>query len=171
MAATNLAATLANAHGAAVRAYFRRVLGRADVAEDLAQEVFVRVLRFADRYQDRGMDRAWLFAIANHVLVDHLRRGASSQAPAAAVHGGTDQAIACPAVPATQELRTVLQHALGGLDALDRDAFLLAEVAGLSYAEIAAVLHLSHAAARSRIFRARLALRTALAPAWKGPPS
>jgi RNA polymerase sigma-70 factor (ECF subfamily) len=63
----------------------------------------------------------------------------------------------------------MLQHALGGLDAVDRDVFLLAEVAGLSYAEIAGVLHLSHAAVRSRVFRARLALRMALAPAWKGP--
>jgi RNA polymerase sigma-70 factor (ECF subfamily) len=169
MAASNLAAVLANAHGPAVRAYFRRVLGRTDVAEDLAQEVFVRVLRFADRYQDRGSDRAWLFTIANHVLVDHLRRGASSRAPAAAAEGGGAGTGAGPVVPATQELRAMLQHALGGLDAVDRDVFLLAEVAGLSYAEIAGVLHLAHAAVRSRVFRARLALRMALAPAWKGP--
>jgi RNA polymerase sigma-70 factor (ECF subfamily) len=164
MAPSSLAAALADAHGPAVRAYFRRALGRADVAEDLTQDVFVRVLRFAARYEDRGRDRAWPFAIAHRVLVDHVRRGDVVRAPAA-----DDPAQPSTAVPATQELRTLLQRALAGLDVLDRDAFLLAEVAGLSYAEIASVLELSHAAVRSRVFRARLALRTALAPAWKGP--
>jgi len=168
MAASTLAAALADAHGPAVRAYFRRALGRTEVAEDLTQEVFVRVLRFADRYQDRGRDRAWLFTIANRVLVDHLRRGEPAPAPAVSDDGAV---AAVAAVPAMQELRLLLQRALGGLDAIDRDAFLLAEAAGLSYAEVAVVLDLSHAAVRSRVFRARLALRTALAPAWKGPLS
>ena len=65
---------------------------------------------------------------------------------------------------ATQEVRVLLQRALHALETLDRDAFLLAEVAGLSYAEVAAVLDTSHAAVRSRVYRARLALRAALAP-------
>jgi RNA polymerase sigma-70 factor, ECF subfamily len=163
MAASHLAAALADAHAPAVRAYFRRALGRTDIAEDLTQEVFVRVLRFADRYEDRGRGRAWLFTIANRVLVDHLRRGEPARAPA-----DDCAAEALPAVPAMQELRVLLQRALDGLDAIDRDAFLLAEAAGLSYAEIAMVLDLSHAAVRSRVSRARLALRSALAPAWKG---
>jgi RNA polymerase sigma-70 factor (ECF subfamily) len=166
MAASSLAAALADAHAPAVRAYFRRALGRPDVADDLTQEVFVRVLRFAGGYEARGRDRAWLFAIAHRVLVDHVRR-ADPVGPAAPAP--VDEPA--PAVPATQEVRVVLQRALDGLEALDRDAFLLAEVAGLSYAEIAAVLELSHAAVRSRVFRARLALRAALAPASKGPLS
>jgi RNA polymerase sigma-70 factor (ECF subfamily) len=166
MAASSLAAALADAHAPAVRAYFRRALGQSDLAEDLTQEVFVRVLRFADGYESRGRDRAWLFTIAHRVLVDHVRRG---DPVAPAIAPGPD--TASPAVPAMQEVRIVLQRALGDLEALDRDAFLLAEVAGLSYAEIGAVLALSHAAVRSRVFRARLALRTALAPASKGPLS
>jgi hypothetical protein len=69
MAASRLAAALADAHAPAVRAYFRRALGRPDVADDLTQEVFVRVLRFAGGYEARGRDRAWLFTIARRVLV------------------------------------------------------------------------------------------------------
>jgi RNA polymerase sigma-70 factor, ECF subfamily len=167
MAASSLAAALADAHAPAVRAYFRRALGRPDVADDLTQEVFVRVLRFADGYEARGRDRAWLFTIAHRVLVDHVRRAE----PVAPVTADAGDAADLPVVRATQEMRVVLARALAALEALDRDAFLLAEVAGLSYAEIAAVLDLSHAAVRSRVFRARLALRAALAPASKGPVS
>jgi RNA polymerase sigma-70 factor (ECF subfamily) len=170
MSASSLAAALADAHGSAVRAYFRRAVGRPELAEDLAQEVFVRVLRFADGFEARGRDRAWLFTIAHRVLVDHLR--SASRAPAATPSDQPPEAAA----PPTQELRLVLQRALHALDGLDRDGFLMAEVACLTYAENAAVLDTTHAAVRSRVFRARLALRTGLASAAavspaKGPTS
>jgi RNA polymerase sigma-70 factor (ECF subfamily) len=166
MPASTVAAVLADAHGPALRAWFRRATGRADVADDLAQEVFLRVVRFADGYEARGRDRAWLFTIAHRVLVDHVRSVSRPGAvPAVSVTDAVDvRAVAAP----TQEVRLVLERALAALEAADRDAFLLAEVAGLSYAEIGTVLELSHAAVRSRIFRARLALRAALAPPGKG---
>src|SRR5688572_2725329 len=50
------AGTIADAYGSAVRGYFHRALGRRDLAEDLTQEVFVRVVRSADRYDARGRD-------------------------------------------------------------------------------------------------------------------
>ena len=164
MSASSLAAALADAHGPAVRAYFRRAVGRPELAEDLAQEVFLRVVRFADGFEGRGRDRAWLFTIAHRVLIDHVRSGRSQ---AAAPSEPPVEASA----PPTQEVRVLLQRALQALDRLDRDAFLLAEVAGLSYAEIAVVLDTTHAAVRSRVFRARVALRAALAPSAAVSPS
>ena len=161
MPASSLAATLAETHGPAVRAYFRRATGRPELADDLAQEVFLRVLRFADGFEARGRDRAWLFAIAHRVLVDHVRGGSRTQASAG-------EATVDLAEPPTQKVRVLLQRALQALDTVDRHAFLLAEVAGLSYAEIAVVLDTSHAAVRSRVYRARLALRTALTPSIGG---
>ena len=166
MSASTLAAALAEAHGPALRAWFRRATGRADVADDLAQEVFLRVVRFADGYEHRGRDRAWLFAIAHRVLVDHVRSTARPGAAPAAPAGDAGDHPHDGAVAPTQEVRVILQRALVALDAADRDAFLLAEVAGLSYAEIATVLEMSHAAVRSRVYRARLALREALRPAF-----
>ncbi len=164
MPASGVAAALADAHGPAVRAYFRRAAG-VDVADDLAQEVFLRVVRFADGFEARGRDRAWLFTIAHRVLVDHFRQSSRAvpSAPPPTVLG-EDGAADIERPCATQEVRVLLQRALHGLEPLDRDAFLLAEVAGLSYAEVAAVLDTSHAAVRSRVYRARLALRAALAP-------
>jgi RNA polymerase sigma-70 factor (ECF subfamily) len=170
MTASTLAAALADAHGPALRAWFRRATGRPDVADDLAQEVFLRVVRFADGYQARGRDRAWLFAIAHRVLIDHTRTASRPGAVAVAPAAGAGDDAGAGAAPPTQEIRLLLQRALAALDAADRDAFLLAEVAGLSYAEIGVVLELSHAAVRSRVYRARLALRDALAPR-KGAPS
>jgi RNA polymerase sigma-70 factor, ECF subfamily len=164
MSASTLAAALAEAHGPALRAWFRRATGRPDVADDLAQEVFLRVVRFADGFEARGRDRAWLFTIAHRVLVDHVRSAARPGAvPVASEAAAADLAARGAAAP-TQEVRLILQRALGALDAADRDAFLLAEVAGLSYAEIGVVLQITHAAVRSRVYRARLDLRAALVP-------
>jgi RNA polymerase sigma-70 factor (ECF subfamily) len=170
MTASTLAAALAEAHGPALRAWFRRATGRPDIADDLAQEVFLRVVRFADGYEARGCDRAWLFTIAHRVLVDHVRSVTRlGGAPVAldAAHG--DHAGGGAAAP-MQEVRLILQRALAALDGTDRDAFLMAEVAGLSYAEIGVVLDMSHAAVRSRVYRARLALRTVLVPPAAAPP-
>jgi RNA polymerase sigma-70 factor (ECF subfamily) len=158
----------------ALRGYFRRAVGRHDLAEDLTQEVFLRVVRATDQYQARGRERAWLFTIAHRVLIDHFRRRkASPVALATAAPGPRHHAeltdVEPAGVPATQELRVVLEDALLRLPDEDREIFLLAELAGLSYAEIADACASTHAAVRSRVYRARLALRAALAPSPSQP--
>ena len=69
--------------------------------------------------------------------------------------------------PATQELSAALREALAALPELDRDIFLLREVAGLSYEEIAGTSELTPAAIRSRLHRTRQQLRSTLAPALR----
>jgi RNA polymerase sigma-70 factor, ECF subfamily len=125
-------------------------------AEDLAQEVFLRVLRALPTYEERQTERAWVFRIARNVWLDHLR--ARSRAPAAVpADGGLSLAI-----PARQATRAALDEALSRLGDGEREAFLLREVAGLGYAEIAAASATTPDAVRSRIHRARLALRQTL---------
>jgi len=168
------AGALADAHAGAVRGYFQRAVGRHDLAEDLTQEVFLRVVRATDRYEARGRERAWLFTIAHRVLIDHFRRRKASPFSTFTAAPGTrqraeqtDDVPAC--APATQELRVVLEDALLRLPDEDREIFLLAELAGLSYAEIADACATTHAAVRSRVYRARIALRDALAPSSSQP--
>jgi RNA polymerase sigma-70 factor (ECF subfamily) len=139
-----------------VRQYLRALTGSAELAEDLAQDVFVRVVRGADRYEPRERERAWLFRIARNAALDHRRREAVR--PAAAAYPLE------PMTGATQALRAGLRQALAQLPETERDAFLMAELGGLSYAEIATALDLSVAAVRSSLYRARLALRAALTP-------
>ena len=148
-----LAAELFERHRRQVRGYLRGLTGSADLAEDLVQEVFVRVLRSADRYQPRDRDRAWLFRIAKNAFIDQVRRnGVRTEMPV----------IPAVSVAATQDLRVELRRALEALPDQERDAFLLAEVGGLSYAEIADTLEGTAPAVRGSIYRARQALRAAL---------
>lgn len=133
--------------------------GRTDVAEDLTQEVFLRVVRHQDRYEPRDSERGWLFRIARNLLADRGRR--LSREPDQVELADATTATATPRHHAT----LILDLALDRLSALDREVFLLRELGGLGYQEIAASCGMTVAAVRSRIFRARLALRGALAPA------
>ena len=69
------------------------------------------------------------------------------------------------AAPATQELGTALRHAIAALPELERDVFLLREIAGLHYDEIAAACEVPLETVRSRLHQARVALRASLGPA------
>jgi RNA polymerase sigma factor (sigma-70 family) len=74
---TALAARIFEQHGSAIRRYLRRLSGHADVANDLTQDVYVRVVRAAAQYEPRERERAWLFRIARNVFLDHRKAGAS----------------------------------------------------------------------------------------------
>jgi RNA polymerase sigma-70 factor (ECF subfamily) len=147
-------------HGGVFR-LLRRLSGSPDEAEELAQEVFLRVVRALPAYEERRLERAWVFRIARNVWLDRCR--ARGRAPSA-----------CPideardAEPGMQTLRVALDQALSRLGEAEREAFLLREVAGLGYEEIAAATGATPDAARSRIHRARVALRQALGPLRTG---
>jgi RNA polymerase sigma-70 factor (ECF subfamily) len=142
-------------HGVIYR-FLLRMTERIEVAEDLTQEVFLRVIQHMDTYQAQGRERAWLFKIARNLLLDHRRQ--SVRRP--------EQADEAPAAsePPTQFLSACLEESLRSLPESDREVFLLREVAGLSYDEIASVCSVTIDAVRSRIYRVRSELRAQLAP-------
>lgn len=133
--------------------YLCRVIGQADAARDLTQEVFLRVSRSAVPGGSSIERRAWVFKIARNLALNHLRD--RHRRPTAVELVET-------ARPATQELSTLLNEVLAALPDVDRDVFLLRESAGLSYDEIAHACELSPDAVRSRLHRARQQLRGAL---------
>ena len=151
------AAGLFERHHLAVFRFLRRATGDGPAAEDLTQEVFLRIVRGLDRYEDRLRERAWVFRIARNVLIDWHRR---------AIRAGPDislDAVPDPAGDGGQTEAIALQEALAGLREEEREAFLLREVAGLGYEEIGAVVDATPDAVRMRIYRARAGLR-----AWLG---
>ena len=151
-----LATRLFEQHRVAVRRYLRRLTGEADLASDLTQDVYVRVVRGSVAYEPRERERAWVFRIARNVFLDHRKaRGRRPQ-----VDDVRAESVGGPA----QAVRTDLDAALQRLDEMDRDTFLLCELGGLRYDEIAATLGLTVAGVRSRIYRTRLELRAALVP-------
>lgn len=142
-------------HGSIVHRYFKRLTGDLATAEDLTQEVFLRVVRAGHQYEPRERERAWLFRIARNVLLDLRRHELRSPR--------VDSRLE-PITAARQGTRADLREALALIPADEREAFLLREIGGLGYAEIAASTNSSVPAVRSRIYRARLALRDMLNP-------
>ena len=135
--------------------YFCRAIGRAEAARDLTQDVFVRVSRARIPTAEDGYVSAWLFRIARNLALDYHRSRMRHQEPLALV----DEASQSP----SQDVSLAVNEALASLPSLDRDVFLMREVAGLGYEEIAAACELTTDAVRSRIHRTRLQLRDQLA--------
>jgi RNA polymerase sigma-70 factor, ECF subfamily len=138
------AAELFATYHAALFRFAYRMSCRRDVAEDVVQEVFIRVLRGIERYEARGREAAWLFTIARRLLLDRLR--ADSRRP----HQASSDPDACAARPG-QEIAAAIAEALARLAPDEREAFLLREVGGLGYGEIAAVCGITPAAVRSHL--------------------
>jgi RNA polymerase sigma-70 factor (ECF subfamily) len=154
--------------------YFCRAVGQADLAQDLTQDVFVRVTRTAIPTADDGAVRAWLFRIARNLALDHHRQRARHPEPVAltgstlsesstASSESARSASAESARSASQDVDLAVNEALAALPDLDRDIFLMREVAGLGYDEIARACAVTPDGVRSRIHRARLQLRAQLA--------
>lgn len=148
------ARALFESHYHAVYGFVLRSCADPAVAEDLTQDVFVRALR-SRRAGSVTNERPWLLRIARNLLIDRWRR--SERIPQHLEALECDSAAIPPA-----ELRTDLHGALARLPTAQREAFLLREVGGLSYVEIAAVTGTSPAAVRSSIYRARRQLRQSL---------
>lgn len=140
-------------HQQGVFRYLCRIVGQAETARDLTQEVFLRVSRSAAPETDSAGRRAWVFKIARNLALNHLR---DSRHESAAVE------LVDAAEPAVQELGVAIRQALAQLADLDRDVFLLRETAGLSYDEIGGACELTVEAVRARLRRAREQLRESL---------
>ena len=164
MASNADAEALFAAHQIGLLRYLRRAVGHPETARDLTQDVFVRIARSGTMPATDDERRAWIFRIARNLAIDHQRRHDVRFADREArdADGGTWHAGRERGRPAAQDTSAAVNEALAALDPLDRDVFLLREAGGLSYAEIAAACDLTVSAVRSRIHRARLALRDRL---------
>ena len=148
------AEALYNANHRGLFRYLCRAVGHVETARDLTQDVFVRVSRSVIPAASEGALRGWLFQIARNLALDHHRTG-QRRPP---IEPLTDMAVR----PASQETSVEVNAALASLADVDRDVFLMREVAGLVYDEIASACGLTPDAVRSRIHRARLELRERL---------
>lgn len=139
--------------------FFQRRLNGDGRAEDLTQETFLAVIRAADHYQPRALVRTYLYGIAMNLLAAERRRRAKDappgkEAPEPAKRGAPDSVL-------------WIRQALDKLNDLEREILMLREYEQLSYAEIAELLELPVNTVRSRLFRARMALKGYLEPERK----
>jgi len=153
-------------HSARVYRLAYRLTGNRADAEDLTQEVFIRVFRSLSTYQP-GTFEGWLHRITTNLFLDQARRrgrvrmeplGDAADLVPASTEGGSPERRFEHA-----NLDLDVQAALGALSPEFRAAVVLCDIEGLSYEEIATTLGVSMGTVRSRIHRARARLREALA--------
>lgn len=142
-----------------------RFLKNSEAAEDATQEVFVKMLKYANQFQGDAKLSTWLFSITANLCRDHLRKADNK------AKEPEETLLSLPArnnVPADEEMEKRedadrVRKALGLLTPEQREAILLSRYQGLSYAEIAKVSGCSEGAVKTRVFRAMETLKKALA--------
>jgi len=150
---------------------YRMVRDRA-LAEDLAQETFIKVLNALDTYRPEFKFSSWIFKIANNAAIDQLRKrevdtlsldGAPGARTADEVEATALQAVDRGESPLAElesrELGAEIERAIGRLRPEYRTAILLRHVEGRAYEEIAEVMDLPLGTVKTYIHRARLELR------------
>jgi RNA polymerase sigma-70 factor (ECF subfamily) len=154
----------------------RRMLGNDADAEDVTQDVMLQVLRKLDTFRGQSAFPTWLHRVTVNAALAHRRKRAVREE--GRLHDPLDTFPenghhAAPvrrwSVPPDQEAldhetQKIIEAAIAQLPEAYRDVYVLADVEGLANAEIGEMLGLSVAAVKSRLHRARLQMRNALAP-------
>jgi RNA polymerase sigma-70 factor (ECF subfamily) len=155
-------------------AVMHHLVGSAEEAEDLAQEVFLRVFRTRKKYTPKAKFSTWLFTIANNLALNALRdRQRRPVVPLEVRESGPLGPRPAETLAPTrdeppshnlhqQELAEVIRRALDGLNERQRMAIVLNKFEDMNYADIAEVMGLSAKAVKSLLSRARSKLREAL---------
>ena len=165
-----------DAFGELVRQYEKRVYavalrssGSPEDAADITQEVFLRAWRSIESFRGDSGFSTWLFRITMNLCVDHARHKNAQPQTQPLVVGEEDAERPIPDTAPTpeehlenSELGRELAAALDEVSEEHRRIVLLRDVSGLSYTEIAEVLEISEGTVKSRLSRARIALRTIL---------
>jgi RNA polymerase sigma factor (sigma-70 family) len=139
--------------------YVRQLTPNDDVAQEIAQEVWLRVIRGIRRLRDGAKWRAWLFGIARRVLMDRLR--AQYAMPLAAETEIADVPVDDTGVD-PEVLSAALHDELARLPFIEREVLTLVYLRELSLGEVADVLGVPLGTVKSRLFRARHLLRREL---------
>ena len=160
-----------------VQSLFRHLIGNREIAEDLTQDVFLRVFRARKSYQPSAKFSTWIFAIANNVALNQLRHrrrkpetqfgSDANETFSPAVFDPAEVIVAgSESMPARQldknELCEMVRLAIDALNERQRMAVLLNRFEGMNYAEIADVMQLSPQAVKSLLCRAHVQLRNLL---------
>jgi RNA polymerase sigma-70 factor, ECF subfamily len=155
----------------------RHLVGNREQAEDLTQEVFLRVYRARKTYEPGAKFATWLFAIANHAASNSLRDKSRRHEVTLQTHDSgplgarpLDRMLQASSgqMPTRQldraEMRDIVRLSVETLGERQRLAVLLSKFEGMSYAEIAEVMEISTQALKSLLSRARANLREVLQP-------
>ncbi len=153
--------------------YCYRMLGNRTDAEDATQEVFVKLYRFIGSFTGQSAFSTWLYKIASNVCLDYLRKNKKHTSDTVSLHQQNaegeeflmnieDKGLTPYESAQMSEAQRVLALALEQLSEDQRKVVVLRDVEGLSYEEIGEVMGIAEGTVKSRINRARLALKKLL---------
>jgi RNA polymerase sigma-70 factor, ECF subfamily len=150
-----------------VRQHWRKVfniaykfVGKYDEAEDLAQEIFLKIFKSLNTFDSRANFQTWLVSVSRNLCIDHYR---SVRKERETIDRGVDASELSPAAPGASPVAALeqrdrvvlLRSALAELPATLRTAVVMRDIQELSYQEIADRLHLREGTVKSRINRGR----------------
>jgi RNA polymerase sigma factor (sigma-70 family) len=148
-------------HHAPLYGFLVKFTGNRIAAEDIAQTVFQRMLKYRHTYRDEGSFAAWMYQLARRCAADHFRK--ASTAPTATdpeiLNRHADSTPDAGEHAASRDEHALLHSALRQLHRDDREVLLLSRFQELSFAEIATILECSAGAAKVRAHRALRELR------------
>ena len=161
---------LIEAHQHRIIGTVAKMLGDDTDAEDIAQQVFIRVWKSAGRYEPTAKFTTWLFKITRNLVFNELRRRKRHPAQSLDAAHDDDRPMQAPdhtvKAPDTalldEEMQRAIQRAIDELPEAQRMAVILRRYEDVSYEEIGEVLDLSVPAVKSVLFRARTELREKL---------
>lgn len=143
--------------------FLRRMGASVEVAEELVQESFVRLVHHAPRLTDDTRIGAWLFTVARNLWISQRRWAWVDGTRLVEFAAGLRQPGTTPAdLVAAGQTEARVEHAVSRLPEVQREVFLLVVGEGLEPAEAARILHISPEAARQRLARARRLVEEAL---------
>lgn len=161
-----------------------RMLGDEEEARDVSQEVFVSVFRAVGSFRGESKLSTWLFRIVTNHCRNRQKYLGRRQQGKRQPYEETEEVVGMTGGDATvlgerpprpdrevegRRLQAALQKAIAALDADQRELVVLRDIQGLSYEEIQRVTGLPEGTVKSRLHRARLALKEAIAPHVDGP--
>jgi RNA polymerase sigma-70 factor, ECF subfamily len=143
-------------HGA-LRSFILRRVSDVQAAEDILQEVFIRIHSKIQGLRDPSKLRSWIYQITRNAIIDYYRREKITEELPESIPVVDEEPS-----DAKEELASLLEDFLRCLPEKYQQALLLTEYQGLNQQEMAARLGLSHSGAKSRVQRAREKLKEAL---------
>jgi RNA polymerase sigma-70 factor (ECF subfamily) len=161
-----------------IAALIERVVRNGAVAEELTQETFIKAYRALPQFRGESRFSTWLHTIARNTAIGHVGSGqaqadraAGSEAPPDDDTGAAGTSPSPEEEMVSRQLYDTIQRAIADLPASQREALLLREVEGLSYAEIAERLKTPLNTVRTWIFRAREAVADKIQPSMQSTRS
>jgi RNA polymerase sigma-70 factor (ECF subfamily) len=162
---------LLDKHRGSVTHFLYRMVQNQAVAEELAQEVFLRVYKSRGSYEPTAKFRTWLFAIASHLALNRIRDGRNEkrqtsldeERPEGLVQQVPDRGRTVEQELVYQARLREVRQAIEGLPAKQKAAVMMHKYEEMEYAQIAGVLSCSESAVKSLLFRAYESLRLRLA--------